>query len=267
MLRFLPLPDLESAQLVCKQWRGGVLSEMRARVKKGLLFGKGSLHFEVSSEWREDVAEGNRHPLAAGAFPFRNRFKQNTTLTRQGCLVFEDQSRRPISLYLSVDVVAAHLVFPDVVGNHSSRNDAYNFHCIYLSDNRPVSEDILRQRYPRFGHLQLHEVAVIRTEVATKAFCISELEQTKRILLPAVEELDFDMPSWNPPSNAWRKGWPWVCSGVQLVPRIPELWPTLNGEDAEMTHKIFWQSLVDGSMEQRLRDFHAQYAQSLRNRD
>jgi hypothetical protein len=143
IFKFLPLPDLGSIRLVCKQWHDGVLSEMRVRIKEGVLFGEGELRFGVSPDRREDVTEVSRSPLEDGTFSSRNGFKQNATLARQGCLVFQDQSRQPLWLYLSVDVGVAHLIFPDVVGNHSSGKDTYSFHCLYLRDGCPVSEDLL----------------------------------------------------------------------------------------------------------------------------
>ena len=107
------------------------------------------LLFEVSYLPPEDDTEDCLYPIEAQAPSSAKAFKQNEALTQRRCIVFEDHDGVPINLYLTNDVAVDRLGFPDVIGKHIG-DDAYNFRCFYRSDNRHVSDDILRQQYLRF---------------------------------------------------------------------------------------------------------------------
>src|SRR5208282_6077544 len=116
-LTWLSLPELSSTHLVCKMWKRLVYSEVKRRVKAGLLSGKGHLIFEISPNRRAEVAKTQ-------CLPLRNSsdFNQNSHWAKLGYLVFERQINNPCALlYLSIDVGVSQLVFHDVIGNRACK--------------------------------------------------------------------------------------------------------------------------------------------------
>ena len=94
-------------------WKRLVYSEVKRRVKAGLLSGKGYLIFEISPNRRAEVAKTQRLPLRNSSDFNKTIFKQNLRWAKRGYLVFERQINNPFALlYLSVDVGGLATCFP-----------------------------------------------------------------------------------------------------------------------------------------------------------
>jgi hypothetical protein len=258
ILSSLSLLDLGNARLVSKIWNQSVVAEVETRVKAGLRSGKGTLVFEVSPDRRAEMARTKSLPFKDPSIFTKTIFKQDLEQARFGYLIFKRSGNHLCApttdalLSLSVDIGYAQLIFPDIIGNRNSSTEHFSFHCMYESTASPVIEDDFYKEYPSFGHLQPYRLQGIKTQsLASTSLTKLQLASLRNIVgtkLPLVTELVFDMPVWQIPHNAWKKGAWWLCTEVNLVPKLDPNWMGPTPSDFGEQRKRIWRSMVDGSL-------------------